>query len=308
MNLSRTNIAYYLLLCLLYPLALLPMAVLYVFSDVLFALIYHVVRYRRRLVASNLAACFPDKSDAELKAIARQFYRNFADYIVETVKLLHISDKEVERRFTWSGLENITRPLDEGRSITAYFAHCGNWEWAPSVTLHCALQKQNGNLFCQIYRPLRNKAFDRLMLKVRSRFGSISIPKNSALRNFVDMRRQGIASVTGFMSDQKPSHGDAGHRVTFLGRPTLAITGTETLARRLGMTVVYWRMSKPERGHYHIDVVPMADNAAAMPEHALTEQYYRLLEQTILENPAIWLWTHNRWKHKISDDTAPQQH
>lgn len=308
MNLSRTNIAYYLLLCLLYPLALLPMAVLYVFSDVLFALIYHVVRYRRRLVASNLAACFPDKSDTELKAIARQFYRNFADYIVETVKLLHISDKEVERRFTWSGLEHITHPLDEGRSITAYFAHCGNWEWAPSVTLRCALQKQNGNLFCQIYRPLRNKAFDRLMLKVRSRFGSISIPKNSALRKFVDMRRQGIASVTGFMSDQKPSHGDAGHRVTFLGRPTLAITGTETLARRLGMTVVYWRMSKPKRGHYHIDVVPMADNAAAMPEHALTEQYYRLLEQTILENPAIWLWTHNRWKHKISDDTEPQQH
>ena len=300
----RTDIAYYLLLGLLYPLALLPLPVLYVLADVLFVLIYHVVRYRRRMVTKNLAACFPDKTEAERRAICRQFYRNFADYIVETVKLLHISDKEVERRFTWSGLEHITGPLDEGRSVTAYFAHCGNWEWAPSVTLHCKREVEQGDLFCQIYRPLRNKAFDRLMLKVRSRFGSISIPKNSALRKFVEMRRQGIASVTGFMSDQKPSHGDAGHLVSFLGRPTLAITGTETLARRLGMTVVYWHTSKPGRGHYHVDVVPMADNAADMPEHALTELYYRLLEKNILENPAIWLWSHNRWKHKIPQDTA----
>ena len=300
----RADIAYYLLLGLLYPLALLPLSVLYVLADCLYVLIYHVVRYRRRLVEANLAACFPDKTAAERKAVCRQFYRNFADYIVETVKLLHISDEEVERRFTWSGLEHITRPLDESRSITAYFAHCGNWEWAPSVTLHCRREKEQGDLFCQIYRPLRSKAFDRLMLRVRSRFGSISIPKNSALRKFVEMRRQGIASVTGFMSDQKPSHGDAGHLVTFLGRPTLAITGTETVARRLGMAVVYWHITKPSRGHYHIDVVPMADNAAEMPEHALTELYYRLLEKNIVENPPIWLWSHNRWKHKIPDDTA----
>ena len=78
----RADIAYYLLLGLLYPLALLPLSVLYVLADCLYVLIYHVVRYRRRLVEANLAACFPDKTEAERKAVCRQFYRNFADYIV----------------------------------------------------------------------------------------------------------------------------------------------------------------------------------------------------------------------------------
>lgn len=300
---DKKSLGYLLIKGVLTATAHLPLPVLYVGADILYFLIYRIVRYRVNLVRRNLEACFPEKPQKERRKIEREFYHNFADYIVETLKLLHISDKEMLRRFSFENLEAMTGPMRDGRSVVAYFAHTGNWEWAPSVTLHCTDLTGRGDAFCQIYRPLRNATFDRLMLDIRSRFGSISIPKAHALRRFLEMRHSGTVSVTGFMSDQKPSHGDALHAVDFLGRRTAVITGTETLARRLKMAVVYWDMRKTARGRYAIEVVPMATDAAETAEFELTDRYFSLLEETIRRNPAIWLWTHNRWKNPIPQDT-----
>lgn len=285
---------------LLHLMALLPLWALYILSDIIFLLLYHVVRYRVRVVRKNLAESFPEKSEKELRGIERAFYRNFADYIVETVKLLHISDRTILKRMQFEGVEEIDRIFDNGQSIVAYFSHCGNWEWAPSVTLHTRRRPGDGVEFCQVYRPLRNQWFDSMMLKIRSRFGSLSFKKTSVLRDLLKLRRDGITSITGFMSDQKPSHGDPIHVISFLNRPTAVITGTATLANRLAMAAVYWDMEKISRGHYRITVRPMTDDASTCDPLDLTDRYFKMLEQTIRRDPAIWLWTHNRWKHKVS--------
>ena len=285
------------LIFFLKAIARLPLPILYVFADIIFFLLYHVIRYRRKLVRKNLSSAFPDKSHKDLRLIERRFYRNFADYVVETIKLLHISDAEIEKRMHFQGLDIVRELLDNKKSIVAYFSHCGNWEWAPSITLHCQAQLAAGDAFCQIYRPLKNRNFDRLMLHIRSRFGSQSIPKKNTLRHLLAFRRDNITSITGFMSDQKPSHGDTVHIVDFLNRPTAVITGTEQLARRLDMAVVYWDMSKPSRGHYLITVRLITDHIADTAPMQVTDSYFRLLESTIRRDPAIWLWTHNRWKN-----------
>ena len=280
-------------------LARLPFGVLYALSDFLFIIIYYVARYRRGLVDSNLAQCFPAKSEDERHAIARRFYRNFADYIVETIKLLHISDAEMARRMTFGNIELIDSLVESGRSVAVYFSHCGNWEWATSMTLHVGHPCGSGVEYCQVYRPLRNRAFDRLMLDLRGRFGSLSFAKASVLRDLLMLRKKGMQSVTGFMSDQKPSHGDHAVVTMFLNRPTAFIHGTEELARRLGMAAIYWDVEKPSRGHYHISCRLLSDNPASLPDGELTRRYAELLQQTILRNPPIWLWTHNRWKHPV---------
>ncbi|MCM1065970.1 MAG: acetyltransferase [Muribaculaceae bacterium] len=290
------NLPYHLLAGVLTILALLPLPMLYVLADLLFFLVYHVVRYRRKLVSANLAACFPEKSEAERKAIEKAFYHNFADYIVETIKLLHISDATMSGRMQFDGLDIIDSLVGSGRSIIVYFAHCGNWEWAPSMTLHVAHKPSDSVKYCQVYRPLRSHTFDRLMLKVRSRFGSLSFAKKTVLRDLIMLRKEDITSVTGFMSDQKPSHGDPTVVTTFLGRPTAFISGTETLARKLGMAAIYWDTEKISRGHYRITCRLLADEPEALPPHELTLRYARALEATIRRNPSIWLWTHNRWK------------
>ncbi len=277
--------------------ARLPFWALYGLADVIFVILYYIMGYRRKVVAKNLEESFPDKTKEERGRIARQFYRNFADYIVETIKLGHITDEQMRRRMVFENVELVDRLFDEKRSITAYFSHCMNWEWVPSITLWS--RHASDCAFCQVYRPLRNKWFDEYMLKLRSRFGSYSLPKNTTLRELLRFRRDKVPTITGFMSDQKPSHGDAGRVLKFLNHPTAFITGTEIVARKLDMAVVLFDMEKVKRGHYKITIRLITENVAEMPEPGITDEYARMLEEGIRRNPSMWLWSHKRWKNKV---------
>lgn len=281
-------------------LAHLPFWMLYGIADVIFVLIYYVIRYRRKVAMKHISDSFPAKSDKEHRAICRRFFRNFADYIVETIKLEHISDDEMKRRMTFDGMETVDGLMREGKSIAAYFSHSFNWEWAPSITLWSSLRPGIDAEFCQVYRPLRNKWFDAYMLKLRSRFHPLSFPKKNTLRELLRLRQEGMPSITGFMSDQKPSHGDPTRVLMFLNHPTAFITGTETLARKLKMAAVYWDMKKVSRGHYHISMRLLTDDASALAPMELTDSYARLLEKSIERDPANWLWTHKRWKVPVT--------
>jgi len=289
--------------------AALPFWLLYRLADITFVLLYYIARYRRKVVDSNLAESFPEKDKRERKKIARKFYLNFADYIFETIKLLNISDKQMAQRMTFDNVELIDRFVAQGRSVAVYFSHCGNWEWAPSVTLHTKERPNKGILFGQVYRPLRDKWMDSLMLKLRSRFDSMSFPKNTVFRDIIrNCRATGLPAVVGFMSDQHPSHGDLIHVVNFLNHPSAFITGTETLARKLDMGVIYWDLHKPRRGHYHISCRMLSDDIRSTPVFSVTDQYVAMLETTIRRDPAIWLWTHKRWKNHVTfaDNEQPR--
>lgn len=282
--------------------ARLPLRVLYILADVLYFLLCHVVRYRRSVILDNLGKCFPDLTERQRREVAKKFYRNFADNAVETLKLLHISDEEMRKRMIFEGVDEIESILHEGKSVIAYFSHCFNWEWATSFTLWCdpSVPEGQGVEYCQIYRPLRNGWFDRLMLEIRSRFHSVSIAKQSALRAFITYRREDVLTVTGFMSDQKPSHGDPTYVTEFLHRPTAMITGTETLGRRLGMAAVYWDMEKTARGHYRIVVRKICDDVSQTEPMEVTSTYTRMLQATVERDPALWLWSHKRWKNPVN--------
>lgn len=298
----KENLSAKILIAILSAFAYLPLRAMYVLSDIAFLLVYYVARYRRRVVDDNLAQCFPDMDQKARAAIRRQFYRNFCDTFVEAVKLLHISDKEICQRMQFENTALIDELLSQGKSVAVYFSHCGNWEWAPSVTLHTT--HHQGVEYCQVYRPLRNHAFDALMLRIRSRFGSLSFAKATVFRDLVHLKRDNVLTVTGFMSDQKPSHNDPTVVTMFLNRPTAFISGTETLARRMGLAAIYWDMEKTARGHYRITCRLLDDGTHAGEPGTLTRNYAAMLQDTITRNPAIWLWTHKRWKIPV---TMPAQ-
>jgi len=277
-----------------------PLGILYRISDLLAPIVYHVVRYRRKLVRRNLSESFPDKSSKEIRRIERQFYRNFTDNFIESIKLLGISDSEMRRRVVFEGMDRVNEYFDQGKTIIAYFAHTANWEWAPSITLWTDKKLDEEVAFAQVYRPLRNKRFDRLFLRLRSRFGSHSFKKATVMRDIIRLRRDGMPSITGFMSDQKPSHGDPGHITTLLNHPTAMISGTEQLARRLGAAVVYMDMVRTSRGHYRVRIIDMTPDASHTQPGELTERYTSLLQQTIEADPSGWLWSHNRWKFPVT--------
>lgn len=268
------------------------MRVHYVFSDMLFFIVFHVLHYRRRTVWVNLVTSFPEKPEEELLDIERRFYRWFCDYIAETVKLLTISRSEIRRRMVFKNPEVIDRCVAEGQSCAVYLGHYCNWELVTSLPLWIADGAQCG----QIYHPLENKLFDRLFLRLRERLGAVCIPMNETLRRIVEYGREGRPVVIGYISDQVPFWWNMHHWCDFLHHDTPVLSGTERIARKLNHAVFYLEVNRVARGRYEAEFRPITRAPREMAEYEITDIYFRMLEETIRRNPEYWLWTHKRWK------------
>lgn len=286
------KLLYALLYAVWWLLSLLPMRVHYVLSDVLFLLVYHVLRYRRPLVRRHLADCFPEKTAEERLEIERGFYHWFGDYIAETVKLLTISHSNLKRRMVFKGSELIDEAIESGQSCAIYLGHYCNWEWVTSLPFWVTPKAQCG----QIYHVLENKEFDRLFLRLRQRLGAVCIPMAETLRRLATYRQQGQPVVIGYISDQVPFWNNIHHWCNFLNHDTPVLTGTERLTRSAGHAVFYLDMRRVRRGYYEGEIKLIARDPKQTKDYELTDAYFRMLEASIRRDPACYLWTHNRWK------------
>lgn len=281
----------------------LPFGVLYALSDLLFPLVYHVVRYRRAVVRRNLRSSFPEATAAWLRQTERRFYHSFCDYLVETLKLLTISPEHMRERMQMDGMEALEEALRDHTLAFVYLGHYGNWEYVSTLPLwvpagvHCA----------QLYSPLHSRMADRLFFELRTRFGSENIAKNEALRRLVTLQREGRKTVVGFISDQAPKWVNIHDWVPFLHHDTPVFTGTERIAKKLDAAVVYCDVQRVGRGRYKAHFSLMTNHPADFPDYRLTECYMQRLEKTILANPPYWLWSHDRWKRKHADWAAHQK-
>ena len=286
------SILYYIVFSFWFLASLLPLRLLYVFSDLLYYPLYYGVRYRRKVVRNNLVSSFPEKDMKEIIQIEKDFYSFFCDYMVETVKLFSMSKKEMQKRMTFEGTELVTDAFDAGRSCSCYLGHYCNWEWVSSLPIHLGRPEICG----QVYHPLENAAFDKLFLHLRSRFGAKSITMNDTFRTVIGWKKSKILNIVGYISDQVPGYESVHYFADFLHHDTPVFTGTERISKIADTTVVYLDISRPKRGYYLCRFVKIADSLNNHPIFYATEQYFRLHEQTIQRAPQYWLWSHNRWK------------
>ena len=290
------NILYYLVFSLWYALSLLPMRVLYVLSDFFYLLSYRVIKYRKAVIRKNLRNSFPQKSDVELKEIERKFYHYFCDYIVETIKLMTISKKNIRKRMRFEGMEEFNKVLDSGVSTAVFLGHYGNWEWITSLQLWVSPSVQ----CTQIYHPLENAVFERLFLYIRNRLGSLCITMNESLRRIVGYRQKGQTIVVGYIADQVPLWQNIHHWLDFMHQDTPVFTGAERITRTAKQAPFYGEVRRERRGRYvcrMIAIKPQANDS----EWPVTDKYFELLEQSINTQPELWLWSHNRWKRTRED-------
>lgn len=288
----KKPVGYHLIYGLLKLHALLPLKALYIFADILFILVYHIARYRRKLVRRNMSKSFLDKTEKEIIKLEKEFYHHFCDYFFETIKLLHISDDEMRKRMEFHGLDLLAEAMKDNKSCIMYLGHYGNWEWVPSIGLHLPQEMVKA----QIYQRISSKSFDDIFIKIRTRFNSLNIERKETMRTIVKLRNEGKQTIYGFISDQRPPRYYDQYWTTFLNQDTLTLTGTERIARKTKFAVAYLDVQKTKRGHYKGTFSLISPDASREPEYAITELYMRKLEKTILRNPAYYLWTHNRWK------------
>ena len=283
------------MLLLIRILSRLPLPLLYFVADALvYPLMYHVVRYRRAVVAKNLRMSFPEKSAKQRRDLERQFYRRFASTIMEIIYGYRISDEEMRERFVFENVELVEELAHKNKGVFFMLGHLGNWEWIADIGKRytdTSIKEYN------VYRQQKSPSADQAMLALRlKRGGGGCIEKKQLLRQLVAMRHADNPITIGLISDQKPSPRNAHVWTTFLNQETAFLDGGEVLARKFGYAVTYVHVESPKRGYYRARFEVITDNPAATNPTEITLAYARLLEQNILESPELWLWTHNRWK------------
>ena len=291
-------VGFYLFYGINWIITLLPLRVLYLFADLLFLILYYFPSYRRKVVATNLKNAFPEKSADELLKIEKGFYKHLADLIVETLKMTNMSSKMFKKRFSVTNLEIVNKLINEGRDIVGISAHYNNWEWMSAIPLFIDIK------CVSIFKPLKNKLFDKFFNDLRKKHGMVLTPGSNIVREIIAARNKGINSLFAFIADQIPAKGDIKYRTQFLNQNTPVYLGAEKIAAKYDMAVVFFNNQKTKRGHYSLTPELLFEHTAGLPEYAVTEAHVRRLEELIIEKPEYWIWSHRRWKHKqeLQDD------
>ncbi|WP_375448225.1 lysophospholipid acyltransferase family protein [uncultured Fibrella sp.] len=270
--------------------ARLPFFVLYRLSDCLFIVTAYIIRYRRQVVLDNLRHAFPDESDTYIRQLARGFYRNFCDLIVETIKLPRMTADDMRKRVTVINGEQVRHYLSQGQTLLGAAGHQCNWEWVPGATL------VNGIAVDSVYKPLHNPSSERVMQQIRSQFGAYLIPMNRLPREMV--KRRYIPRIIALVADQMPNIPEAAYWTNFFNRDTPFFPGTERLARSQQLPVFYLDLIRNRRGYYTATFILLAAPPYVdLPYGEILNRYRDQLTETILKQPSNWLWSHKRWKH-----------
>ena len=243
---------------------------------------------------SNIRYCFPEKSEAACKQMARQFYHHFADLCVEIIHAYRMSDEELRERVVFEGLDEAQAAFLQQKGGVFMLGHMGCWEWMADVAKRLDRNRIHTNV---IYLKLDNKSADCIMMQIREKRGCTPIEMHKLLREAVRLRKESSkAEVYCMLADQKPSWRSLQFYTDFFGHNTPFLTGSEKIARKFAYPVYYADITMPSRGHYNIRLLPITTNAQCCEEGFVSREYVRLLEANIRKQPSIWLWSHNRFK------------
>jgi len=262
-------------------------------SDMVFVLVYHIIGYRRKTVRENLELVFPEKSISEIKQIQKKFYRHMCDMFLEMVKSISISEKEIEKRFTFTNLDYLRKLESLDKSLVVMLGHYASYEWINALQLYGLKYRTYG-----IYKKIKNKQFDDLAKRIRGRFGGTLITTNKTTEVILKNKEKGVLGNYAMIADQSPKLSRARTWVNFMGIKAPVFEGSDRLARKMDMAVVYLHVEKVGRGYYQATLKPITEDAPNEPKHAITKKFVEYLEEQIYKKPEYYLWTHKRWKHR----------
>lgn len=269
----------------------LPFWFLHLKSDGYFFIIYYFSLYRKKIVSQNLKNAFPEKSAIELKSLSKNYYRHLCDLFFEIIKLNKMSSEELQNRIKFKDDHLIRKLLEDHTNIIFCGGHQGNWEWAGTY-LGLKFNKQ-----CYaVVKPLSNVFYERYISRVRTRFGMKLIPFKKTSRFLYSVQKDQAFLM--IVADQSPAKIDPKHWVKFLNQITPFYPGIDKLARKLEAPLVFLEIQKTARSYYEIVPTLIAEQPFKMKPNEILEKYVSLLEESINNNPAYWLWSHRRWKHK----------
>jgi len=284
---------------LLKVLAKFPFWLIYLLADIFYWFVYYVVGYRKKVVIKNLKNAFPEKSEIEITAISKKYFRHFADLTLETIKMRGMKPADFEERMKVTNADLVNRYFENGKSVMVLTMHYNNWEWGTYLSVHL---KHN---CLAVYKPLQNVLFDRFMNKTRSKFGTHLVKNDQILRRVLQAEKQNKPVFIWLAGDQTPPEF---HKFwfRFLNQDAMFYPGPAFISKRFNQPVFFQKTEKTERGKYKITFELLFENPAQFSESEIIKTYIQRMEEVIREQPVFYLWSHKRWKHKRPADLPLQ--
>jgi Kdo2-lipid IVA lauroyltransferase/acyltransferase len=271
--------------------SLIPFRLLYILSDGLAWLFFNVVKYRGKVVYGNLKNSFPEKSATEIHEIARKFYKNLTDILLESIKGFSMSEKTMSARYRFLNPELIHNTKSGGGHSIHMAAHYTNWEWGATIYQHWVNQR----IMIGFYKPLANKYIETYGHASRSQFGTVLVDIGRTAWAFEEYKDRPTCYI--LVSDQS-TYSDKAHWVKFLNQDTICPHGGDKYAHLYNYPVFYVDIQREKRGHYTVNFELLVENPATLPEGEVTRLFMHRLEEIIKVKPENWLWSHKRWKVK----------
>ena len=276
----------------LWIISILPFRLLYLFSDVVYFIVYYVIGYRKKTVRENLALVLPHLSREERLSVEKKSFRHMCDMFLEMIKTMNISEAEMARRFKFTNLEDYLNLEKKQKSIAVMCAHYASYEWVISMNSKISYEG------FAIYKKIANPYFDKLIRNIRSKFRAKLITTKETIPLIKQNTINNVLGVYGFASDQSPKISSVFHWTHFMGIEVPVHTGAEMLAKKYDMNVLFLKVKKLKRGYYEASFEVIFEDVDKIPNYEITDQFLKLVEKQIHEAPEFYLWTHKRWKHK----------
>jgi len=249
-----------------------------------------------RIGAANLAAAFPEKSEAERRRILRDVWDNlartaiefaFMDEIVSEVQLHRMDEGPV----TWTGLEHLLRLREDGKAGLIFSAHLANWELPALVARKYKLD------VTILFRMPKNSLVAKDLMKRREELMGSLVPTTGFTTGLEVANVLENGGHVGLLVDQRRTGGPL---LPFFGRPALTNTFFAILARQFDCPVHGVRAIRLPGDRFHMELTPPIDlprDAEGLIDViAATQKINEIIEGWIREHPEQWLWLHDRWR------------
>ena len=249
-------------------------------------------RYRRKVITRNLAKSFPERTSHEIRSLSRRYYCFLAEVFVDTISLVGANEERKQKAVNWVNRQEINDRLD-GKDWIAIGAHYGCWEYLPLWSM-----MQKSNTFMSVYHPLKSPVFEMFYQRLRKVSDNIvQIPMKNTIAYYLRHRNKGKGIILGLLSDQSPNLRADTHWFRFLNQNTAFIDGAEIIAVKFKIPILFAYTKRIAPGRYEVILEEIYDGNEDVVQHEITQRYATRLEEMIVENPEIWMWSHNRWKH-----------
>jgi KDO2-lipid IV(A) lauroyltransferase len=274
----------------------LPDSIVRLWGSALGLTFYALDAPHRRVALANLEQCFPTRTSAERRAIARATFAHFGRLLLALLTFSALSEQEMLARSEYEGEEHVRLAYAKGKGILFFTGHFGFWE------LHALAHGVKLRPIGVLARALDNPRLDKLLEDIRTRTGNSVIYRQGAVRRVMKLLSQGEGIA--MLIDQHMHSPDA-IWVNFFQRPAATTSTLAAIALRTGAAVIpVFALPLPGgryRFVYEVPVEPPSEQSSdAIRE--FTQRCTDVLEMQVRRRPELWLWMHRRWRDAPAGD------